>query len=328
MAKPKMKRIDLSCAGGRVRKARIDKSLTIDDLSKRIEISSAYLGMIERGERNPPDQMLTRIAEATGTPIEWLKNGDMENTDDNSPKDNKPKKADLIQNPLNTDTDLDVDTVLFLGLIMREEPPVPKELIAKVLCIDQDDLEKILNGTLKFDLDWEEGTVLARQSNISEILKKLRAVESFLECVKTPKKERNLIRIIRKYLSKEIGDKFTYTGVYDEHQENIDIKNSLRDTGYPVRQFAYTQETANVHWIVSLYSELSGPLLEQLIDITKNPEEIRNNENEAIIFIEEDNYREALFYVESCNYGSGSLPKVALMCLDLDSMGLGGFREI
>ena len=65
MPKPKMKNTDLTRIGGRIRQARIDASLTIKELSERIDVSNTYLGMIERGERKPPATLLECIAEAT-----------------------------------------------------------------------------------------------------------------------------------------------------------------------------------------------------------------------------------------------------------------------
>lgn len=314
MAKPKMKKIDLSCAGGRVRKARIDKSLTIDDLSKRIDVSSAYLGMIERGERNPPDQMLTRIAEATGTSIGWLKNGDMDNADDAPKKDDKSPKPDLVQQPLN------IDAALFLGLIMREEPSMTEETVATILGIDQDDLKKILDGASEYPFPWESVfTALAQRVKIRGILKKLCDVKSFFERVDTDKTDFELTRAFRECLSEQFQDEFTPFSQYLNQEGYVDIKESYRSTGYPVRRFVFTQKSTAARWTVSLYSELSGPPLEQLIGITKDPEEIHNNENEALVFIEKENFQEALSYAKLIR-DSDCLPRVALMLLDPDTM--------
>ena len=70
MSKSKTRELNLKNVGGRIRKARTDALLSIKELSEKIEVSFAYLGMVERGERNPSDKMLASIADATGVSVE------------------------------------------------------------------------------------------------------------------------------------------------------------------------------------------------------------------------------------------------------------------
>ena len=96
MPKPRMKNYDLSNVGGRIRKARIDASLTMKELSEKMEVSFAYLGMVERGEKNPSDKILTCVSETTGVPLDWLQNGD--SVDEKGSKQNQsqaPRVADI-----------------------------------------------------------------------------------------------------------------------------------------------------------------------------------------------------------------------------------------
>jgi len=317
MPKPKVKEIDLKSVGGRIRKARTGASLTMKELSERLGVSFAYLGMVERGERNPSDKILAAIAEATGTPVDWLKNGDKDSADD------ELKKIDSLQSPLN------IDAALFLGLIMREEPSISGETIAAILGVDQDNLKNILDGTLKFDPAWETPfSILAQRSKIPGILDKLRAVESFLEREDAKKNDIALIRTIQSSLSEKFRDEFTYSVSYRGQENYVDIKSSLRNTGYPVRQFDFMQKATASSWYVTLYSELSGPTLEHLIGITIDPEDNFTNKNEAIVFIKEENFLEALSYAKELIRGSDKFPKVAVMLLDPDSMRVTDCREI
>ena len=190
MPKPRMKNYDLSNVGGRIRKARIDASLTMKELSEKMEVSFAYLGMVERGEKNPSDKILSCAAEATGVPLDWLQNGD--GVDEKGSKQNQSQAPRVA----------DIDAALFLALIMREDPSVSEETVATFLNVDQDALKTILDGTLKFDPAWKSAfTTLAQRLKIPDILSKLYVIESFLERVEMEKMDSARIKAIKSSLS-------------------------------------------------------------------------------------------------------------------------------
>ena len=169
MPKPRMKNYDLSNVGGRIRKARIDASLTMKELSEKMEVSFAYLGMVERGEKNPSDKILTCVSETTGVPLDWLQNGD--SVDEKGSKQNQSQAPRVA----------DIDAALFLSIVMCENPSMSADMIAPILNVDQDTLKGILSGEIKIDPAWETAfTLLTERLKISETLKKLCNVESFL----------------------------------------------------------------------------------------------------------------------------------------------------
>lgn len=324
MPKPKMKNTDLTRIGGRIRQARIDASLTIKELSERIDVSSTYLGMIERGERKPPATLLECIAEATNKPIDWLQNGDI--------VDEKGSKPNQSQTPRVAD----IDAALFLALIMREDPSVSEETVATFLNVDQDALKTILDGTLKFDPAWKSAfTTLAQRLKIPDILSKLYVIESFLERVEMEKMDSTLIKAIKSSLSEKFGDEFTWFDEPHDYQGYVDIRESYKGKGVPVRSFTFMQKSTTTRWNVAVYSELRGNMLEQLLYMLKNPpDNIIIDEdngtayidgtcdirNEAIVFIKEENFREALSFVDKLGRSSDSSPKVAIMHLNPDTM--------
>lgn len=324
MPKPKMKNTDLTRIGGRIRQARIDASLTIKELSERIDVSSTYLGMIERGERKPPATLLECIAEATNKPIDWLQNGDI--------VDEKGSKPNQSQTPRVAD----IDAALFLALIMREDPSVSEETVATFLNVDQDALKTILDGTLKFDPAWKSAfTTLAQRLKIPDILSKLYVIESFLERVEMEKMDSALIKAIKSSLSEKFGDEFTWFDEPHDYQGYVDIRESYKGKGVPVRSFTFMQKSTTTRWNVAVYSELRGNMLEQLLYMLKNPpDNIIIDEdngtayidgtcdirNEAIVFIKEENFREALSFVDKLGRSSDSSPKVAIMHLNPDTM--------
>lgn len=324
MPKPKMKNTDLTRIGGRIRQARIDASLTIKELSERIDVSSTYLGMIERGERKPPATLLECIAEATNKPIDWLQNGDI--------VDEKGSKPNQSQTPRVAD----IDAALFLALIMREDPSVSEETVATFLNVDQDALKTILDGTLKFDPAWKSAfTTLAQRLKIPDILSKLYVIESFLERVEMEKMDSTLIKAIKSSLSEKFGDEFTWFDEPHDYQGYVDIRESYKGKGVPVRSFTFMQKSTTTRWNVAVYSELRGNMLEQLLYMLKNPpdniiidedngtayiDDTCDIRNEAIVFIKEENFREALSFVDKLGRSSDSSPKVAIMHLNPDTM--------
>lgn len=324
MPKPKMKNTDLTRIGGRIRQARIDASLTIKELSERIDVSSTYLGMIERGERKPPATLLECIAEATNKPIDWLQNGDI--------VDEKGSKPNQSQTPRVAD----IDAALFLALIMREDPSVSEETVATFLNVDQDALKTILDGTLKFDPAWKSAfTTLAQRLKIPDILSKLYVIESFLERVEMEKMDSTLIKAIKSSLSEKFGDEFTWFDEPHDYQGYVDIRESYKGKGVPVRSFTFMQKSTTTRWNVAVYSELRGNMLEQLLYMLKNPpdniiidedkgttyiDDACDIRNEAIVFIKEENFREALSFVDELGRSSDSSPNVAIMHLNPDTM--------
>lgn len=324
MPKPKMKNTDLTRIGGRIRQARIDASLTIKELSERIDVSSTYLGMIERGERKPPATLLECIAETTNKPIDWLQNGDI--------VDEKGSKPNQSQTPRVAD----IDAALFLALIMREDPSVSEETVATFLNVDQDALKTILDGTLKFDPAWKSAfTTLAQRLKIPDILGKLYVIESFLERVEMEKMDSALIKAIKSSLSEKFEDEFTWFDEPHDYQGYVDIRESYKGKGVPVRSFTFMQKSTTTRWNVAVYSELRGNMLEQLLYMLKNPpdniiidedkgttyiDDACDIRNEAIVFIKEENFREALSFVDELGRSSDSSPKVAIMHLNPDTM--------
>jgi len=322
MPKPRMKKFDLKAIGGRIRKARIDAALTIKELSEKMGVSFAYLGMVERGEKNPSDKILECVAEATGVSLDWLKNGDKDSADDKAPMLNQ------LQTPFYVS---DIDASLFLSLVMYKAPSVSKNTIVEVLNTNQDTLEKLLKGEQGFDPAWRSPlTTLAERLKIPDILNKLHIIESFLEQVEMDRVDNLLAPALRSTLSETFGGKFTGPDKHSTDNSYVDIKESYKGTCDPVRQYAFKQtaEGSTTFWNVSIYSELYDPQVEQLVSQTKNPEDNRSKVNEALVFIEESNFEEALSYAAAFNHDSDNLPKVAIMLLDYESMSIKKCEEI
>lgn len=69
-----MKHKNLEIFGKLVREIRISKSLTQSELADIGQFDRNYIGMLERGERNPSLLTLVRLAKALDVPLQTLFN--------------------------------------------------------------------------------------------------------------------------------------------------------------------------------------------------------------------------------------------------------------
>jgi transcriptional regulator with XRE-family HTH domain len=66
------KREELRRLGERIRDQRRHRGLTQESLAEALELSVAYISLIERGGRNPPYTTVVAIAKALGIPATRL----------------------------------------------------------------------------------------------------------------------------------------------------------------------------------------------------------------------------------------------------------------
>jgi transcriptional regulator with XRE-family HTH domain len=66
------RREELRRLGQRIRDGRKHRGQTQEDLAESLELSVAYVSLIERGGRNPPYTTVVAIARALGIPIARL----------------------------------------------------------------------------------------------------------------------------------------------------------------------------------------------------------------------------------------------------------------
>lgn len=81
----------------KIRKARVyhRPPLSRDELALRIRKGSSTVGMYENGDRKPPEDIISRIADATGTPIAWFFDGA-----DTLPPDAMPQIMEGVREPI------------------------------------------------------------------------------------------------------------------------------------------------------------------------------------------------------------------------------------
>jgi transcriptional regulator with XRE-family HTH domain len=62
--------------GERIRELRDEKDISLRELSKKLDVSAAFLSDVELGRRYPSEKVLARITEALGVSVEDLKSYD------------------------------------------------------------------------------------------------------------------------------------------------------------------------------------------------------------------------------------------------------------
>ncbi len=66
--RPRLRHPDLTQLGARIRDERQSRGLTQAALAEALELSVAYVSLIERGGRNPPYTTVVQIAKVLGVP--------------------------------------------------------------------------------------------------------------------------------------------------------------------------------------------------------------------------------------------------------------------
>ena len=67
-----MDRTKLKLFGKHLRQIRLERKLTQTELSYKAGFDRNYIGMLERGERNPSLLNLIKLADALGMKLSWL----------------------------------------------------------------------------------------------------------------------------------------------------------------------------------------------------------------------------------------------------------------
>lgn len=267
MSTSNMKEISLKSVGGRIRKARTDALFSIKELSEKIGISFAYLGMVERGERNPSDKILSSIADETGTSIEWLKNGSAPPPDD-----------------------VRMDVSLFLNLVLHEAQEISPAILSTILAIDDDELNSILSEHNIYNPIWYAGcSTLAQRLDIPKLLDKLSEIEYFLNRTKNEMLDFKLIDEIRKTLSETLNDKFEF------YRKDVRLSTVCPDpwsisneSSKPTRDFSFQQESTQGLCRVLLYIPLLGVYADRIDSIISDALETRDSDVSSIALIFSD----------------------------------------
>ena len=306
-----MKYVDTSTLGGRIRLIRQKMDMSLADLGAKIGVSANYVSVIERNAKCPSDDLVDKIADATGVSINWLKTGE----------DGDHRLGDGNH---------EIDASLFLNILMMTNPSITKTAIATILAVDDSELDEILSGNTKYDPAWEAGfsALTQRIDDFSGLQEKLCKIQDYLRQEESKKIDFGLIRMFRVYLSKKFQCDFTF--INNEHMVDFKGSSPARHrlvVPYRQKHFVCKQEKPESIWHIWSLSWHSRADLKDVLDRIKyNSKKPCEN-----IVLAVDKKRDFEFLLsadwkQSSPWGetSPSRPKFFLMLIDTDAVQVVG----
>lgn len=186
-----MKEVGLNTTGGRVRKVRKDAEKSMREFGEMIGVTGNYVGLLERGERNPSAELLQKISSIMGISYEWLVNGD--------PQEQTPNTDDEMIDPAPM-----VNPRLYFSVAMGMASGVTKEALVPILAVPPQTIDAILAGEdVKYNPRWRNGyTALARNLDLPALRRDLRKLYDYLEWEEREERNKALMYALKKHVEK------------------------------------------------------------------------------------------------------------------------------
>lgn len=116
--------MDYEALGKRLRQERHKMHLTQEKLAERIEVSDAYIGQIERGERSLSLETLVKLANQLGVTVDYLLHDSIEINDDHFM--DQIQQIVMNRSPKEKQLALDILKLMFTHLDeLKKENPNP-----------------------------------------------------------------------------------------------------------------------------------------------------------------------------------------------------------
>lgn len=191
-----MKQLTPDTVGGRIRQLRLEMEQTMDEFAAPLSITSSYLGFIERGTRNPSNELLEKIAEITEVDYSWLKTGTLSKVPEG--------KTDVV-----VDLAASLNPQLYLSIMMQRVPVIiTREILATYLLTTPETVDKILAGeTVRYDPRWDTSySILAQNTDIATLRQDLHNIDDFLAREERKLLVSNLHQALLKYAESIMGE--------------------------------------------------------------------------------------------------------------------------
>jgi len=108
--------------GKRIRKAREKLHLTQEKLAEEVDVTSSFIGMLERGEKSPSVEVLEKVALALGVSVGHLTSREPEE----ELKKSSQIKSKLVQKIHQLDSE-QVETIAYVAEALGRYKPRPKK---------------------------------------------------------------------------------------------------------------------------------------------------------------------------------------------------------
>ena len=170
-----MKDLDITTIGGRIRQSRIGSALKQRELAGQLDISSNYLGLVERGAKKPSMALLRCIADITGVSYKWLLTGEAD------PQEASGGKAGAPAEEAPPVFASNVSPQLIVALALRSHI-YNKETLATFLMVPTETVDRILAGeAVEYNPMWGDiFPVLVHGLDIPAVRQELRTLDAFL----------------------------------------------------------------------------------------------------------------------------------------------------
>lgn len=177
-----MKHVSEEISGGRIRKARLGKGMTLKELAAAVDITSNHLSLVERGVKQPSLLLMDKVAAVTNVSLDWLRNGDGDSSNDSM---SPVSEVEDMTGPSSSEIAnfSQIDPRLFLTLIMSEDSEVTKENLAFVFHTKKETIDAVLSGeNTAAARGWGPGfATLAQRLDTPAVCSKLRTLAAYLE---------------------------------------------------------------------------------------------------------------------------------------------------
>ncbi len=241
-----MKQPNTTNIGGRIRQARINAAINMKELSELVGVTTTYLGMVERGEKNPSEALLQRIAQKTSTSFEWLYTNPAESrqrAEEIQASESAQSEFSSVQVPIS------INTPLFLSLVIQSVPDMSKERLAVTLGVPIETMDNILSSKdYEPNPHWADYfSLFAQQMEISTVCQKLRDIDLFLQHEDAKKGKKSLCNLLKCYA----GSKYQYLAFPSklENGEKIPSGPDILESEYIVLKKSESSKEGNCHFL-------------------------------------------------------------------------------
>lgn len=297
--------------GGRIRQARQEKNMKMKELAEKLQITPNYLGLLERGKKQPPKRMLERISEVTGVSYDLLLKGQEE----------APRKKKSAPYPRHTVAS--VDLKLLLPMLMSNLK-YDKRLIAQFMDIEPADVDNITSGgDFRFDPTWDKVlSVLTQRMDLDALLEELHELTVFLCEQREEKNDWKLVDILERYINKNYDTQYQLKDprpCFDDYPIDL-IENSPE---YVFPRWVSTESETDERLVFVYYSPYSYcPADEQGLEAALRSKGRVDGTKLSIMLCDADSYhRFCTCYKTLCDADASAVASiVSIIHVDMDTM--------
>ena len=197
---------DVLTVAGRIRWVRQKIKSNVKNFAQELGITRSYLSTLEHGKRQPSDELLQKIADLGDVSFQWMKEGS------GSAKENTVNTVSA--SPQNPGEQAQIDR-LFLHILRHYQPKIFPDTVSYILEMENEALEKFMDGEIECDLKREYLQMLAKRLDSDKVLREIGAVERFIKESDTIASIDTIKKAIKDYLNQFEHGAYTWGEIMD-----------------------------------------------------------------------------------------------------------------